>query len=61
MSYGIPEQRCPPIPHRKPWQRKRKSRYARYLKLAKHRVERRKARLNPDCIAEYTRYKGYEK
>ncbi len=32
----------------------------RFLKMRKRRYERRKAKRNPDCIATYGRYRGYE-
>ena len=36
------------------------SNWHRFLKVSKRRYERRKARNNPDCVATYRRYRGYE-
>lgn len=33
---------------------------SRYLKRMKHRVERRRAKLHPECPPEYRKYQGYE-
>ncbi len=38
----------------------RKSSYHRWLKRAKARRERHKAKRNPECLAAYGRYRGYE-
>lgn len=37
-----------------------KSKYHGFLKRAKRRLERRRARHNPECIPGYGRYTGYE-
>lgn len=36
------------------------SRYHRYLKIAKVRLERRRAKRNPQCLPTYRKYDGYE-
>lgn len=36
------------------------SNYHRFLKRKKRRVERRKAKLNPECLSTYKRFNGYE-
>ena len=38
----------------------RKSRYRDYLKKSKKRMERRKAKLDPECQATYKKYQGCE-
>lgn len=38
----------------------RRSRYHSWLKKAKNRVERRKAKRNPECQHGYRRYNGWE-
>lgn len=40
----------------------RSSSYARIrqLKKWKNRIERRRAKINPECVANYGRYQGYE-
>ena len=32
----------------------------RFLKVHKRRIERRKAKRNPECIPTYGKYRGYE-
>ena len=39
---------------------KRASGYHQFLKKRKHRLERRKAKRDPEQPATYTRYKGWE-
>jgi hypothetical protein len=34
--------------------------YHQYLKRRKHRVERKRATLNPDCLPAYNRFCGWE-
>ena len=34
--------------------------YHKFLKKQKLRVERRKAKQDPECIPSYRKYKGYE-
>jgi len=36
------------------------SNYHRFIKKQKHRVERRKAKKNPQCSPGYGKYRGYE-
>jgi len=36
------------------------SHYHRYLKRAKVRLERRRAKRNPQCLSAYRKYDGYE-
>lgn len=31
----------------------------KFLKRLKRRTERRKAKLNPECLPTYTKYRGY--
>lgn len=38
----------------------RASGYHQFLKRQKHRNERRRARLKPDCLHGYGRYRGWE-
>jgi hypothetical protein len=38
----------------------RKSRYREYLKKSKKRMERRKAKLDPECQATYNKFQGWE-
>jgi hypothetical protein len=38
----------------------RKSNYHKFLKKAKNRHERRKAKRKPDCLPTYGKYSGYE-
>ena len=38
----------------------RKSGYRDYLKKSKKRMERRKAKLDPECQATYKKYQGCE-
>lgn len=62
MAYGGVEQRCTigNTNSNKPWRRKRRSGYSKYLKVAKHRSERLKAKREPECVVSYNRYFGYE-
>ena len=46
------------IKGKKPWGMLRNSH--RFEKAKKNRRERRRARLNPECIPEYNKYYGYE-
>lgn len=32
----------------------------RFLKVKKRRLERRRAKRNPECVATYGKYRGYE-
>lgn len=41
-------------------QSKRGSGYHQFLKRRKARVERHKAKLNPETVPAYKKYKGYE-
>ena len=34
--------------------------YHRFLKRRKNRIERKRAKQNPDCVPGYGRYSGYE-
>lgn len=34
--------------------------YHRYLKLTKRRMERRRAKRDPECMPGYGKYRGYE-
>lgn len=36
------------------------SRYHRFLKKYKNRIERRRAKRNPECVPCYRLYRGYE-
>lgn len=38
----------------------RKSSYHRYLKRAKARAERRRAKKDPECVPGYGKYRGWE-
>jgi len=38
----------------------RRASYHRSLKRRKNRLERRRARLNPECVPGYGRYAGWE-
>lgn len=60
MAYGKVEQRCPPCKSDKPWQKKGRSKYARWIKIAKHKVERRRVKADIECGPQYNRYGGYE-
>ena len=60
MSYGRSEQRCKLWPPKKHWQHKRSSKYSKYIKKAKHRVERYRIKQDIECFDEYNRYDGYE-
>jgi len=42
----------------KPWRQVRKS--CKKIKQKKHRVERRRAMIEPDCQAMYRKYSGWE-
>ena len=33
--------------------------YRKFLKQIKHRSERRRAKRNPECFADYKKYRGY--
>jgi len=35
-------------------------RRSRFIKIAKHRVERHRANINPECIPCYRKYRGWE-
>ena len=37
-----------------------KSKSHKWSKTQKHRVERRRAKLDLDCVPKYRKYKGYE-
>lgn len=37
-----------------------KNAYHRFIKDQKRRLERRRAKLDPDCVPGYGRYSGYE-
>ena len=43
---------------RKPWGIVRRS--GKYIKTAKNRRERRRAKQNPECVSEYKCYSGWE-
>lgn len=36
------------------------SKYHRYIKRLKNRIERRRAKENPECLPTYRRYTGWE-
>lgn len=56
MGYGLIEQReSRSAPYA--W---RKSKYSRWLKKAKARAERRRAKRNPESVPGYGRYSGWE-
>ena len=42
----------------KPWKTPKNSH--RFGKTLKHRVERRRAKQDPDCVPAYRKYAGYE-
>ena len=44
----------------KPWQRKSRSAYGKYLKKCIVRSERRRVQQDIECFPEYKRYEGYE-
>ena len=66
VAYGLGEQLEPNIwkqlcwDSRKPWRKRSRSAWRGYYKAMKNRRERRRARLNPKCVPEYKRYKGWE-
>jgi len=65
MSYGVGDQIERKLTARMyeglpAWRQPRRSAYTSYLKLAKHRRERRRAKLDVECIPQYRRYKGWE-
>lgn len=68
MAYGLSEQReyifnpwSFGIPQDRPWQnRPRRSGGTRFMKLSKNRRERRRAKMQPDCVPEYKRFAGWE-
>lgn len=60
MAYGKSEQRgtCWYPNEDKPWRMKRRSGFSSQLKRNKHKVERRRAKINPECAPEYKTYCG---
>lgn len=34
--------------------------YHKFLKVQKRRIERRRAKKNPECVPAYKKYSGYE-
>jgi len=36
------------------------SKFHRFIKMQKRRLERRKAKRNPECLSTYGKYRGYE-
>lgn len=67
MSYGLAEQReyimnrwSFGLNPNKSWRKKRRSAETRFLKISKNRVERRRAKQDPECPPMYGRFRGYE-
>ncbi len=69
MSYGLVYQIDRKMVHRwelrereeKPWKVLRKhNNFSNYLKRAKHKLERRRIRENPEAMSTYGRYGGWE-
>lgn len=63
MAIGLTEQAEPGTTVmlatlRKPWAAVRKSR--KWIKAKKHRRERARAKVDPECMAQYRRYHGWE-
>jgi hypothetical protein len=44
----------------KPWIVLRKRSRTAYMKTTKNRKERHRARINPECVPTYGKYKGWE-
>ena len=68
MSYGRIEQIEGPLymdwnghtKYYKKWYQKSRSNSTVYSKKAVHRVERRRAKRDPECAPNYNRYQGWE-
>jgi len=65
MSWGTPEQLEPGLwkqicwNPKKPWQIQG-TQWRKLYKMAKNRRERRRVKLDVECVPEYKKYKGYE-
>lgn len=63
MSAGLTVQLEPHLFYRltrdTPWKRSR-SRYGQLVKKRQHRNERQRAKLDPECLPCYRKYRGYE-
>ena len=66
MSYGLCNQLEPDLWKQiswnpdMPWRMRRRSNWRGFEKKAKVRVERRRAKLNPECPPYYKRFSGWE-
>jgi len=67
MAYGLVEQLEPDFARKqwlwdpnKPWRMRRRSAWRRDKKVQKARVERRRAKYDPECVSRYGRYCGWE-
>ena len=60
MSYGLVEQGETLKCGGKYWKIKSRSKYHAFLKKAKARVERMRAKRDPECMPQYRKFAGWE-
>lgn len=44
----------------KPWKQRDSSNSRKFAKKTKHKRERRRAKIDPECTDEYRKYEGFE-